>query len=218
MSCEGYSTRCPHRHAGEPTRRARAASMARCPCCCAHRTSYTVAIEIALGSGHAEHRRGRTRAAPRLPSNYLKRSDSGRATFLPLSVIRGQPLNESGIERCARLLRRSLRPGARASRAIREIILNLLGRTVVAQDLDAAIAIANKFGHRFRIVTLDGQVLNAGGSMTGGSVVPAVRASCRAPTRSSVCRSSRRRLPAALDKLPRRARRRRSACWQQAEL
>ena len=50
------------------------------------------------------------------------------------------------------------------------IFSNLLGRVVVAEDMDRAIAMARKFHHRFRIVTLDGQVLNAGGSMTGGSV------------------------------------------------
>ena len=46
---------------------------------------------------------------------------------------------------------------------------NLLGRVAVMEDLDAAIAVARKYGYRFRIVTLDGQVLNPGGSMTGGS-------------------------------------------------
>ena len=46
---------------------------------------------------------------------------------------------------------------------------SLLGRTAVAEDLDYAVTIARKYGYRFRIVTLDGQVVNAGGSMTGGS-------------------------------------------------
>lgn len=51
----------------------------------------------------------------------------------------------------------------------REIIKSLLGRTVVCDDLDCAVAIAKKYTYRFKIVTLDGQVINAGGSMTGGS-------------------------------------------------
>ena len=51
------------------------------------------------------------------------------------------------------------------------IFSSLLGRTVIAEDLDKAIAMARKYGHRFKIVTLDGQVLNPGGSMTGGSAV-----------------------------------------------
>ena len=50
------------------------------------------------------------------------------------------------------------------------IVENLLGRTVIVQDIDAAIAMAKKYNNRFKIVTLDGQVMNAGGSMTGGSV------------------------------------------------
>ena len=54
--------------------------------------------------------------------------------------------------------------------AYRQIIDNLLGRIVVAENLDRAVPMAQAYGHRFRIVTLDGQVLNAGGSMTGGSV------------------------------------------------
>ena len=130
--------------------------------------SYTVAIEVALGSAMQNivvEDEGCAKAA----IQYLKRSDNGRATFLPLSVIHGRPLNESGIERCAGFCGVASDLVSCEPR-YREIILNLLGRTVVAQDLDAAISIANKFGHRFRIVTLDGQVLNAGGSMTGGSV------------------------------------------------
>ena len=49
------------------------------------------------------------------------------------------------------------------------IVYNLLGRTVVAEDLDCGIAMARKYRNAFRIVTLDGQVINRGGSMTGGS-------------------------------------------------
>ena len=62
------------------------------------------------------------------------------------------------------------RAGAVRPRYQRWVFSNLLGRTVVAEDMDAAIAMARKYGHRFKIVTLDGQVLNPGGSMTGGSV------------------------------------------------
>ena len=60
------------------------------------------------------------------------------------------------------------------------VFSSLLGRTVIAEDMDKAIAIARKYGSRFKIVTLDGQVLNPGGSMTGGSVSP-VRASSAGP-------------------------------------
>ena len=95
--------------------------------------------------------------------------DSGRATFLPMNVIKAKALGEKGVERCRGFV------GVAAEliecRAeYRPIVDNLLGKTVIADDMDAAIAIANQFSHRFRIVTLDGQLINAGGSMTGGSV------------------------------------------------
>lgn len=130
--------------------------------------AYTVAIEIALGSAMQQIVVQDEQCA-KSAIQYLKRTDSGRATFLPISVIRARPLAEKGVERCAGFV------GIAADLVscepvYREIISNLLGRTVIAQDMDAAIAIAKNYQHRFRIVTLDGQVLNAGGSMTGGSV------------------------------------------------
>ena len=129
---------------------------------------YTIAIEIALGSAMqqivvTDEQSGKA------AMNYLKRSDLGRATFLPLTVIRGKLLNEQGVENCRGFI-------GIASQMVQcdskydEIIRSLLGRTVIVDDMDSAISIANRYNHRFRIVTLDGQVINAGGSMTGGSV------------------------------------------------
>ena len=92
--------------------------------------SYTVAIEVALGSAMQNivvEDEGCAKAA----IQYLKRSDNGRATFLPLSVIHGRPLNESGIERCAGFCGVASDLVSCEPR-YREIILNLLGRTVVA--------------------------------------------------------------------------------------
>ena len=132
------------------------------------RDSYTVAIEVALGSAMQQIVVTNEQNA-KAAIQYLKRTDSGRATFLPLSVIRGKTLNEKGVEHCRGFV-------GIASELIecksdyREIIRHLLGKTVIVDDMDAAISIADQFGHRFRIVTLDGQVMNAGGSMTGGSV------------------------------------------------
>ena len=70
------------------------------------------------------------------------------------------------------------------------IFKNLLGRTVVMEDLDSGIALARKFRNGFRIVTLDGQVINRGGSMTGGSVNRSA-ACCPAPTSWNGCPASR---------------------------
>ena len=129
---------------------------------------YAVAIEIALGAGMQNMVVDREEDA-KSAINFLKQRDGGRATFLPLTAIRGDVLREVGVEREYGYV------GA-ASQLVQfdkrytEIFNNLLGRTVVVEDMDCGIAIARKYGNRFRIVTLDGQVLNRGGSMTGGSV------------------------------------------------
>ena len=129
---------------------------------------YTTAIEIALGGAVQQIVVGNEQDAKSAIA-YLKRTGSGRATFLPISVIRGKTLSENGLEKCNGYV-------GIASDLVtcdgqyRQIVESLLGRTVIARDIDAAIAIAGKYGNRFKIVTLDGQVVNAGGSMTGGSI------------------------------------------------
>ena len=129
---------------------------------------YAVAIEIALGAGMQNVVVDREEDA-KSAINFLKQRDGGRATFLPLTAIRGDVLREAGVEReygyvgvASQLVQFDKRYA--------EIFNNLLGRTVVVEDMDCGIAIARKYSSRFRIVTLDGQVLNRGGSMTGGSV------------------------------------------------
>ena len=130
--------------------------------------AYTVAIEIALGSAMQQIVVANEQNA-KAAIQFLKRSDSGRATFLPMNVIRGKVLNEKGVEACRGFVGIASQL-IDCKREYRDIIDNLLGKTVIAEDMDAAIAIADRFAHRFRIVTVDGQVINAGGSMTGGSV------------------------------------------------
>ena len=99
----------------------------------------------------------------------LQRTDSGRATFLPLSSIRSSLLNEPNILKENGFV--GLASGLISfDSAYEGIFGSLLGRTVVTEDLDAAIAIGRKYGHRFKIVTLDGQLISAGGAMTGGSL------------------------------------------------
>ncbi len=128
---------------------------------------YAVAIETALG-GAMQHIVVDTEEHGKAAIQYLKRRDAGRATFLPLSAIRpanfqdGKVVDEKGIVGLGDEL-------IQFDAKYQKIFSNLLGRVVIAQDMDVAIATARKYGHRFKIVTLDGQVLNAGGSMTGGS-------------------------------------------------
>ena len=130
--------------------------------------AYTVAIEIALG-GAMQQIVVETEADGKSAINYLKRSGSGRATFLPLSNIQGRTLQESGLNRCRGFVGIASDLVESEGR-YRAIVENLLGRTVIAEDIDAAIAMAKQYRNRFKIVTLDGQVMNPGGSMTGGSV------------------------------------------------
>lgn len=98
----------------------------------------------------------------------LKRRDGGRATFLPMDIIRAQSLRESGLDQCGGVcgIASDL---VQCEPAYRSIVENALGRTVVAEDMDSALSIAQRYHNRFRIVTLDGQLIHAGGSMTGGS-------------------------------------------------
>lgn len=128
---------------------------------------YAVAIETALGAAVQNIVTDNEDDAKRA-INYLKERREGRATFLPITAIRSRASTERGLESCTgfvdfahNLL--SYEP------KYTEIIGSLLARTAVVNNMDNAIALAKKYSYRIRIVTLDGQVLNAGGSMTGGS-------------------------------------------------
>ncbi len=125
------------------------------------------AVETALGAAAANIIVERAEDGKRA-IQMLKKRDGGRATFLPMDTIRPQTLRESGLEHnegfCG--IASDL---VQCEPDYRAIVENALGRTVVAQDMDCALAIARRYHNRFRIVTLDGQLINAGGSMTGGS-------------------------------------------------
>ena len=128
---------------------------------------YVTAIETALGAA-ASNIVVETAQHGKRAIELLKKRDGGRATFLPIDTIRPQSLRESGLEQNEGYC------GVAADLVdcdaeYRDILENALGRTVVARDLDSALAMARRHRNRFRIVTLDGQLVNAGGSMTGGS-------------------------------------------------
>ena len=128
---------------------------------------FTTAIETALGAA-MQNIVVENEDCGKAAIQMLKRRDGGRATFLPMNTIRGKRMNLNGLER---------QPGfvgiasalVETAPEYEEILENLLGRTVIAETLDHAIRMARAGENRFRIVTLDGQVMNAGGSMTGGS-------------------------------------------------
>ncbi len=129
---------------------------------------YAVAIEIALG-GAMQNLVVERDEDGKNAINYLKRRDGGRCTFLPMNTIRPADFRDRAVENEEGFVGMG-DAVISFDRQYANIFSNLLGRVVIAQSMDKAMAMARKFGHRFRIVTLDGQVLNAGGSMTGGSV------------------------------------------------
>ena len=100
----------------------------------------------------------------------LKDQGRGRVTFLPITSVHGSRLEERGLSACDGFI------GVACDLVTYDkkydgIVKSVLGRIAVAEDLDCAVSIAKKFGYKFRIVTLDGQLVNAGGSLTGGSSV-----------------------------------------------
>ena len=128
---------------------------------------YGVAIETALGAAMQNIIVENEDIAKRC-IRYLKEQRAGRATFLPLTSVRGKLLQEPGLsgeEGFVALAAELVACDARYEGVFR----SLLGRIAVAEDIDCAAVIAKRYGYKFRIVTLDGQVINAGGSFTGGS-------------------------------------------------
>ncbi len=128
---------------------------------------YSLAIETALGAQLQNIVTENENDAKKAIA-FLKESRVGRATFLPLTAIKGRVLEEKNLDDCFGYINLASEL-VEYDKKYTEIIKSLLGRTVVAEDLDAAIVIAKKYNYKFKIVTLDGQVVNAGGSMTGGA-------------------------------------------------
>ena len=100
---------------------------------------------------------------------YLRKNNAGRASFLPISSVKGKKIdkikgNESGIIGIASDL-------VKYNKKYEQIILNLLGRTIIVDNMDTAIKVAKQNSYTFRIVTKDGDVINPSGAITGGSVM-----------------------------------------------
>ena len=129
---------------------------------------YTVAIEIALGAA-MQQIVVENEADGKAAISYLKRTNGGRATFLPITALKPKTLQENGLESCAGFVGVAS-DLITAEAKYRGVVENLLGRTVIVENIDNAISMAKRYSNRFKIVTLDGQVMNPGGSMTGGSV------------------------------------------------
>lgn len=131
--------------------------------------AYETAIDMALGAAQQNIVTDTEETAKEL-INYLRQNRLGRATFLPMSAIRGKTLY--GNERNALKLSGCLGVASelvQCAPEYRGIVENLLGRTVIADNLDHGIPIMRAGNHAFRLVTLEGDVMHSGGSMTGGS-------------------------------------------------
>jgi chromosome segregation protein len=130
-----------------------------------------VAIETALG-GALQHIVMEDEKSSRTAITYLKQRQSGRATFLPLDVIRARSLPDGD----RRMLEQAEGFIGVASELVGSepkyaaIVSSMLGNVLIAETLEQANRIASKLQYRFRVVTRDGDIVNAGGSMTGGSL------------------------------------------------
>ena len=128
---------------------------------------YATAIEVALGNAVQHIVTVKEQDAKRAIS-FLKRENAGRATFLPMDTVKPREFKEKGLSDCIGYVGVA-DTLVTADEEYRDIISSLLGAIVVAEDLESAAAMGKQYGYRFRIVTLDGQVVNTGGSLTGGS-------------------------------------------------
>ncbi len=130
--------------------------------------AYEAAIEAALGAA-LQNVVTKTEDDARRAIDYLKAKNLGRATFLPISAIKGRSfegrpaiLDEAGVFGTAHEL-------VGFDEMYRQIVENLLGRTIIVENLEQAVILAKKYKHQYKMVTLDGDILNPGGAMTGGS-------------------------------------------------
>ena len=132
---------------------------------------YQIAIEMALGNAMQNLVTEDESDAKRL-IEYLRQNDIGRASFYPINTIHGKKYdgtinkNEGFIAIASDIVK--------VEKRFEQIILNLLGRTVIAKDMDSAIKLARDNNYSFRIVTLEGDIINPQGSITGGSVKKSV--------------------------------------------
>ena len=128
---------------------------------------YQTAIEMCLGASLQNIVTETEEDAKRLVE-HLRKNNLGRASFLPITSVKGKKLdkikgNEKGVVGIASDL-------IKYSKKYEQIIINLLGRTVIVDNMDTAIKVSKQNNYTFRIITLDGDIINPSGAITGGSV------------------------------------------------
>ena len=131
---------------------------------------YSAALEIAFGQS-LQNIVVEDEESAKAAISYLKKKNAGRATFYPISTMRGVELSEHDVPAPQRAGFVAVASAlVQCDEKYRGIVRSLLGRILIAKDIDHANKIARAMNFRYRIVTLDGQVINAGGSFTGGSL------------------------------------------------
>ena len=129
---------------------------------------YELAIEMTLGASIQNIVTDTEEEAKKLV-NYLRDNNLGRASFLPISSVKGQKvsgINTSKVDGIIGIASDLIK----TDKKYNEIILSLLGRTVIVEDINSAIKLARQNSYKFKIVTLKGDVINPSGAISGGSV------------------------------------------------
>ena len=128
---------------------------------------YSTAVEVALGAA-MQNIVVDNEADAKRAINYLKQNNQGRATFLPVSAIKPRYIDEKNLDDNFGFVDIASNL-VDCDAKYKNIVSNLLGRVMIVEDIDCAIGISKRYNNKYKIVTLDGQVMNPGGSMTGGS-------------------------------------------------
>lgn len=129
---------------------------------------YETAIEMCLGQA-MQNIVTKTETDAKKLIEHLRKNNLGRASFLPISSVHGKKIekvNSNGIDGVIGIAADLVK----ADKKYQDIILNLLGRTVIVENMDSAIKLAKANSYSFRIVTLEGDVINSSGAISGGSV------------------------------------------------
>ena len=130
---------------------------------------YSVAIETALGNA-IQNVVVDTEADAKRAINYLKTNNAGRATFMPISSTTSREFKENGFDDIYGFVGVAS-DLVNVDKKYETIIKHLLAGTIVTEDIDSATTLAKKYNYRVKVVSLDGQVINPGGTYTGGSLV-----------------------------------------------
>ncbi len=130
---------------------------------------YITAIETALGAA-SQNIVTKSEDDAKRAIAYLKENHLGRATFLPITAIKAKGFDPNSAKKCKGYIAVAA-DLIECEERYNDIVSSFLGTTVVCDDIDNAVAMARECGHKFRIVTLGGDIVAAGGAMTGGSAV-----------------------------------------------